>query len=328
MRSFIRLLLLGIVSMYSAVSIAADATSASPQAKTTTDTVENEQYTLEIVAPKVDNNVFPVAIKYFDDLISRKTKLKGYLQVPVKLTIDNPKRRRLMVIYTTGADEEPIKFGTPLRQIAQVQLAKSTLKKNGLVNFLPDSKNYVYRMNKSKNSAEILFNLNIIKKHFHDGNVKVHIASTNGVELTELCFYKRNCTNTVTFSIIPREVRYSSSIEDQSTFETQKVIQTLTIKKANIDIAIHQNNKMLTTILRDGLPKEVTINHETMNFNPNIKLDKKFKSDVSNIDMYPIIHYMSNKRYVAGDSIIFTNASNRPDINVINKQRGTRILNK
>lgn len=285
-----------------------------------TDTTSDESYMLEVIAPKVDNNVFPVPIQYYRDLMASKKNLAAVLEVPMKLTITNPKRRRLMLIYTTGANEGPLPFGTLLSRINQVSIDRKIRAKGNLESFLPDTRHKVYRLKKISAQTVIHFKLGITREHFHNGEVKVHIASTNTAELHELCYFNTPCTSAATFSIVPRFVKYASSIEDQSMFDFVVVRQNLTVKDANIDLDLFQNNKLFKRIDHKALPSTVNVTLKKMMFNPNTVLDKKISTEVSNIDMYPIIHYMSNNSYRNGDAIIFTSAAHRPDLGPVKKK--------
>ena len=70
------------------------------------------------MAPLIDNNIFPVPVNHYIDLISEDKRPRARLRIPVRLTISNSKRRRLLVLYTTRVDEK-IEFGRSLDSIRQ-----------------------------------------------------------------------------------------------------------------------------------------------------------------------------------------------------------------
>ena len=286
----------------------------------------SEQYKLEVIAPLIDDNIFPVAVHYFDDLLSKGKRLKAVLLVPMKLTITNSRERRLLTIYTTNVNED-VAFGTSLKDIVQVKLSKKIKKASNLLTFVGPNKR-VFRTATSGETYEINFTIPITQRNFHKSKVKVNIASTNGTQLTEICEVGASgCVETTSFTIVPRKVSYKATITDDSFYTTNSPKEMFSIVSSNVDIDVDENNKKLQVVSRKDLPLELEVAYKKQSFNPNLSISTKYKTFVNNMDFFPIIHYMSNNAYRKGDVIMFTNAAKRPDLTVRNADKATAILN-
>ncbi|VAY86254.1 hypothetical protein MNB_ARC-1_913 [hydrothermal vent metagenome] len=286
-----------------------------------------EKYKLEVMAPLVDNNVFTVPVHYYDDLLTKNKKLPAVLLVPMRLTISNSRERRLLTIYTSNINEE-IEFGTNLKNIIQVKLANKIIKDNNLTKFVGPNKK-VFRTLSSDSTYVVDFIIPITQKNFHEGRVKVNIASSNGVQLTELCEIGfSDCVQTAEFTIVPRKVVYSSMINDTSGITTEQPAEKFSITQSNVDVEVEENNVLAETVSRKALPFELDVKYKKQKFNPNLTVETKYTSYVNNMDFFPVIHYMSNDSYKKGDVIVFTNSHTRPDLTIRNKEKAIELLAK
>ncbi|RLA08493.1 MAG: hypothetical protein DRQ51_02540 [Gammaproteobacteria bacterium] len=275
-------------------------------------TAKAEKYTLEVVAPKVDNDVFPVPVKYYKDLLSGN-KLKAHLMVPIKLTIKNSRERRLLTIYSSAVKSK-VKYGTSLNAIAQVSLSNSLKNSANLITFVGPNKN-IFRTSASGKTQVVYFNLPIDRRHFHGSNIKVSVGSSNGVQLTEVCEVANSeCMVSAKFKVVPRQVKYKLEASDRAYFLNDKPVQKFTITAADVDVQVNENNIQKTIVSRKKLPSSLNVSYNTQNFVPHLIKKRKELSYVNNMDLYPVINYMSNNSYREGDMIISTHAIVRPDI--------------
>jgi hypothetical protein len=284
-----------------------------------------EKYKLEVVAPLVDNSVFPVPVHYFDDLLTKGKRLKAVLLVPMKLTIENSRERRNLIIYTSNINEE-VAFGTDLKNVIQVTLSKKDKKAANLITFVGPNKN-IFRTSTSGDTYEVNFTIPITQRNFHKSKVRVNVASTNGVQLSEICEVGvSGCVLSTTFTIVPRKVNYKASIVDESSSVLDTPKETFSITASNVDIDLEENNKKLQIVSRKDLPTDFTVAYERLRFNPNTVVKAKPFSHVNNMDLYPVINYMSNSAYRAGDVIMFTNAAKRPDLTIKKAAEAAEVL--
>ncbi|RLA08802.1 MAG: hypothetical protein DRQ51_01245 [Gammaproteobacteria bacterium] len=286
-----------------------------------------EKYTLEVVAPKIDNNVFPVPVKYFDDLLTHNGKLKAVLMVPMKLTIENTRERRLLTIYTQNVNSQ-VPYGADLRSIKQLNLSKTEKHRANLLTFVGPNKK-IFRTASSATTQVVNFNLPITHQHFHEGHVKVLVGSSNGVQLTEICEVNNTeCLTSATFKVVPRAVQYSLVATDKSYFFNPSPNQKFKILKSNVDVQVNENNVQKAIVSRKKLPAEFLVAYVTQKFRPHLVNSAMPKSRVNNMDIYPVIYYMSSNAYKPSDVIISTHSSTRPDITVRNAARAVKILQK
>ena len=287
----------------------------------------SEQYKLEVIAPLIDDNIFPVPVRYYDNLLTKNKTLPAVLLVPMRLTISNSRERRLLTIYTSNVDES-IPFGTNLNDVIQVKLANNTLKESNLTKFVGPNKK-VFRTTTSSETYVIDFTIPIKQVNFHEGRVRVNIASTNGVQLTEICeIGSSECVQTAEFTIVPREVHYAAAISDVSGITTDMPTEKFSITKSNVDIDIEENNKFVQTIDRKNLPADLDVSYIKQKFNPNLTIADKYTSYVNNMDFFPVIHYMSNDAYKAKDVVMFTNSHTRPDLTIKNTEEAVDLISK
>jgi hypothetical protein len=286
-----------------------------------------EKYILEVVAPKVDNNVFPVPVRYYDDLLTPNGKLKAVLMVPMKLTIENTRERRLLTIYTTNAKTKPA-MGSNLMNIKQLRLTKAEKKSANLLTFVGPNKK-IFRTAHSGTTQVINFHVPITHQHFHNGHVRVLVGSSNGVQLTEICEVNNTqCLTDATFKVVPRNVKYSLSAQDVSYFFDPSPKQNFKILQSNVDVQVNENNVKKAIVSRKKLPAEFLVTYVKQRFRPHLVNKAVPTSRVNNMDLFPVIHYMSSDAYRAGDVVISTHSSTRPDLTVRNKGRASKILSE
>ncbi len=291
-----------------------------------------EIYQLSLVAPEIDNYTFPVPVLYFDDLSSGSARLKATLNVPLRLDIENSRKRRLLTVISLDGDQE-IPYGTPLRNLKQIQLSSYKDVNTGetvLTEFVGPNKR-IFRAISDSETYTIDFILPINHTHFHRGYVKVAVASSNGVELSQLCEFEIECSNTVVFRLVPREVIFKTNVENiVSEYRTHVPVQKLQVVESNVDLELSVNNVEVTTIDRKQLPfdYEAEFIIPGRPFNPHIASSSAGKTLVVNLDMAPIFHYMSNDNYSLGEVIVETEAYRGPDLKTRYSSQGNPIVDE
>ena len=296
----------------------------------------DEIYRISLRAPEIDNNTFPVPVLYFDDLLNKKSYLKATLNVPLKLSIENSRKRRLLTLFSLNG-EENIPYGENLGPLSQIKLSSYEDSSGKLVfeKFVGPNK-LIFRAIEDNTSIDYDFILPITHKHFHDGFVTVAIASTNGVQLSELCeVNETRCVQTVTFKIIPRRIVYEFNASPFSDFyRADELQETFRVIESNVDLKLDINNAHII----DDKVEQVDINRKELPFEyetPFILLPKwrphtisraENKTRVVNLDIHPVIHYMSSNAYAGSDVIIETSAFRGPDVFVKNGAKGDELL--
>jgi hypothetical protein len=82
--------------------------------------VTPEKYTLELRASKIEDNIFPVAVNYFDYLLTPRAKLRATLNVPLRLTIESSRKRRLLTVFSQSS-RKAIPYGSSLKNVTQIK---------------------------------------------------------------------------------------------------------------------------------------------------------------------------------------------------------------
>jgi len=270
-----------------------------------------ETYVIELQAPLIDNNEFPVAIDYYNDLLDNKNKLKAYLLVPVKLTITGSQKRRLFTIYTMNSNSK-LKFGTDLLKINQVHLTKKQIKVANLQTFIGPDKN-IYHTKKSDTTNIIKFKIPITHKHFNGGSVKILVGSSNGTELSNICELNSKCMKDASFTIKPRYIKYGFKLNGGSNYIHYAPTHTNKVYKSNVDLHIFKNNIKRNTLLREDLPASFSVGYN--------KNNQKYT-----IDIRPIIPYMSSDAYHSNDKIISTYSVSKPILDYKNIKKAEKLL--
>ncbi|RLA08800.1 MAG: hypothetical protein DRQ51_01235 [Gammaproteobacteria bacterium] len=272
-----------------------------------------EKYTIEVDAPLIKNNEFPVSLPYYNDLLTGKNKLKAILMIPMKLTITNSAQRRLFTIFTQKS-KSTLKIGTKLIKVKQVFIEKNQERENDLAVFVGNNKQ-IYHTKKSKSKYIIKFFLPVNHKHFNDGFIKVSIASTNGIELTKICEKHITCIKPAFIKILPRYVHYNFDVANTSGFNRNKPKQKFTISSSNVNLLIKENGKKKTTIYYHKLPASFTVKYDAKKSKFNRSLIRKsFIVIKNNLDIYPIIPYMSSDKYSIDDVITITNLTSKQEL--------------
>lgn len=277
-----------------------------------------EQYALSLRAPKIDDNVFPVPVHYFDDLVNGVKKLKATLNVPLRLSIRNSRKRRLLTVFSLPGDAK-IPYGTSLAGIKQVKVSnyKDTASKKVVLNTFVGPNKMIFRTKADAANYNIDFILPITAKHFNQGYVQVAIASSNGEELTEICEVNNaNCMQVVRFYVVPRVIEYIYSGSDVSSVTNDVPKAEITVTKSNVDFQFNDNNKRVAFVKRGEIPYKRQLKFALRKYNPNLVIKQKGKVYVSNVDIYPVIYYMSNKKYQFYDAVIGTFSNERPDLHI------------
>ena len=275
-----------------------------------------ESYELTLRADDIDDNTFPVPVPYYDDLVGGKKNLKATLDVPLKLSINNSRERRLLTVYALSGDDTEFPYGAELKEIKQIKLTSMKDANSGdtvLTEFVGPNKK-IFRTLGSGENYEVDFILSITVPYFFDGYVQVAIGSSNGTHLTEICEVNNTeCMTPVTFRVVPRVITSTFNSDDNSTFDKTIPSGTMEVVDSNIDLEFQVQNKPIEEVSRYDLPKEFDAGYVESIHSPNFDSSAPEKVWITNIDIYGIYPYMSNKNYRVLDHYIRTDIIRRPD---------------